>query len=152
MATKKELKGNQINILVIGLLVGGILTWGYLTQIAPQPKQEKPTEKPLTSDMARVNSSDGLKLFIECEPADESKCEKLGTVNVESYIQQMDASNKNKSGFEGAISMFLTTYKNLNYGEKLKLIIDATHDQYKTADGIIITGKMTTAQAIKFKQ
>lgn len=113
-------------------------------------KKDESAENKITIEHAKVQPKQGILLFIESQPVKDY--EKLGKVSNEPYVDQLEASNKNKKPLRALLDMGVTTFKNLSYNEKLNMLVNNAIAQYKdTVQGIIISDNLMSCEAIKFK-
>lgn len=111
--------------------------------------EDKPEVK-ITNDYARSIKSKGVYLFIESEPV--NAYDVLGEVETDNYIDNVEASNKNKKPLRAGLDMLLTTVKHMKYNEKLNMLIDNANAQYNgQVQAIIVHDNLMRCEAIKFK-
>lgn len=112
---------------------------------------EMSEENKITNNYSTVRSLKGVLLFIESNPVKEYEI--LGDVNIENYIDQVEASNKNKKPLRALFDMGVTTFKNLAYNEKLNMLVDRAKEQFDhKVQGIIVQDQLKHCIAIQFKE
>lgn len=112
-------------------------------------EEEKPE---LSNEYAKVDQIQGFFIFIEATPV--KKYQSLGKITNEGYVEitESDSTVPSKKRVRGAWVVLKADQKNLNYSERLHMMIGKVRAEFPQADGIVFYDRITRCEAIKFEQ
>ena len=109
------------------------------------------SKQELTNEYAKVDQIQGLFIFIEATPVKEYQS--LGKITNEGYVEITEHdSTTSRKRVRGAWVVLKADQKNLNYSERLHMMIGKVRAEFPQADGIIFYDRITRCEAIKFQK